>query len=129
MSETIANLAWLILFLPLAAAAAIALFTQRDARLSAGLSIGAAVLAFLASLVLWGALPHEKAGIEVKLLWLSVGGLNVDLGLHLDVLSLLMLLIVTGVGSAIHIYSFGYMNGDPGFSRYFASLSLFTFSM
>src|SRR5258707_6005179 len=40
-----------------------------------------------------------------------------------------MLLVVTGVGSAIHIYSLGYMKGDPGFSRYFACLSLFTFSM
>ncbi len=129
MSETIANLAWLTLFLPLAAAVAITLFTQRDARLSAGLSIGAVVLAFIASLVLWGALPHEKAGTELKLLWVAVGGFNVDLGLRLDVLSMLMLLIVTGVGSAIHIYSAGYMHGDPGFSRYFASLSLFTFSM
>ena len=40
-----------------------------------------------------------------------------------------MLLVVTGVGSAIHIYSLGYMKGDPGFSRYFACMSLFTFSM
>ena len=52
-----------------------------------------------------------------------------DFGLRFDPLSLLMLLIVTGVGSAIHIYSLGYMKGDPGFSRYFACLSLFTFSM
>ncbi|HEY9174721.1 MAG TPA: NADH-quinone oxidoreductase subunit L, partial [Verrucomicrobiae bacterium] len=50
-------------------------------------------------------------------------------GLKLDALSLMMLLIVTGVGSAIHIYSAGYMHGDPGWSRYFACLSLFTFSM
>src|SRR5690606_24774623 len=42
---------------------------------------------------------------------------------------LMMLLIVTGVGSAIHIYSYGYMHDDPGFSRFFACLSLFTFSM
>src|SRR5439155_15897592 len=41
----------------------------------------------------------------------------------------LMLLIVTGVGGAIHIYSYGYMREDRGFARYFASLSLFTFSM
>ena len=44
-------------------------------------------------------------------------------------LGLLMLLVVTGVGGAIHIYSWGYMRDDRGFSRYFAGLSLFTFSM
>ncbi len=55
--------------------------------------------------------------------------LHVDFGLRFDPLSLLMLLVVTGVGSAIHIYSWGYMHDDPGFSRFFACLSLFTFSM
>ena len=52
-----------------------------------------------------------------------------DFGLRFDPLSLMMLLVVTGVASAIHIYSCGYMNEDRGFSRYFACLSLFTFSM
>ena len=66
---------------------------------------------------------------ELSVNWLSIGELNVDFGLQLDALSLMMLLIVTGVGSAIHIYSFGYMHDDPGFSRFFACLSLFTFSM
>jgi NADH-quinone oxidoreductase subunit L len=129
MAETAANLAWLVLFLPLLAAVVITLFTQPRPQVSAGLSIGAIVLAFVASLVLFGVLPHEKNATELKVLWLSVGTLNVELGLRLDALSLLMLLVVTGVGSAIHIYSYGYMNGDRGFSRYFASLSLFTFSM
>ena len=61
--------------------------------------------------------------------WLAIGDLHVDFGLKLDALSLMMLLIVTGVGGAIHIYSFGYMHEDRGFSRFFACLSLFTFSM
>jgi NADH-quinone oxidoreductase subunit L len=60
---------------------------------------------------------------------LSVGNLHIDFGLRLDALSLLMLLIVTGVGGAIHIYSYGYMQEDRSVSRYFACLSLFTFSM
>jgi len=47
----------------------------------------------------------------------------------MDPLSLVMMLLVTGVASAIHIYSWGYMRDDKGFSRYFACLSLFTFSM
>jgi NADH-quinone oxidoreductase subunit L len=129
MVESIGNLAWLILFLPLGAAFAITLFTHRDQRLSAGLSIGAVVGAFLCSILLFAVMPHSRAGTELKLTWLSVGALNVDWGVRLDTLSLLMLLVVTGVGSAIHIYSFGYMGGDRGFSRYFASLSLFMFSM
>jgi NADH-quinone oxidoreductase subunit L len=129
MPDTVANLAWLVLALPLLAAVVITLFTHRNQRLSAGLSIGAIVLAFLCSLILFGTLSHRQTAIELKTTWLAVGALNVELGLRLDVLSLLMLLIVTGVGSAIHIYSFGYMGGDRGFSRYFASLSLFTFSM
>ena len=61
--------------------------------------------------------------------WLGIGDFNVEIGLRLDYLSLTMALIVTGVGSAIHIYSAGYMQGDRAYSRYFACLSLFTFSM
>jgi NADH-quinone oxidoreductase subunit L len=129
MFETVANLAWLILLLPLLAAVVITLFTQRDQQLSAGLSIGAIVISFLLSVVLLGSIPDERLGMELKLTWLSVGTLNVDFGLRLDTLSLLMLLVVTGVGGLIHIYSYGYMHSDRGFSRYFASLSLFTFSM
>jgi NADH-quinone oxidoreductase subunit L len=60
---------------------------------------------------------------------LSIGNLQVDFGLKLDALSLMMLLIVTGVGGAIHIYSFGYMHEDRSMARFFAFLSLFTFSM
>src|SRR5437016_14385880 len=73
-----------------------------------------------------GWLPEKR---ETLVTWLEVGDLQVDFGLRLDPLSLLMLLIVTGVGGAIHIYSWGYMGEDRGFSRYFAGLSLFTFSM
>src|SRR4029077_7517283 len=66
---------------------------------------------------------------EVSLRWLDLGSLRADFGLKLDSLSLMMLLIVTGVGGVIHIYSAGYLHGDAGYSRYFACLSLFTFSM
>ncbi|MCL4785835.1 MAG: NADH-quinone oxidoreductase subunit L [Verrucomicrobia bacterium] len=120
-------LPWLILFLPLLAAGIITLFTLRNKAVSATLSIGAICTGFVLTLALikfggWDAR-------ELSLNWLSIGSLNVDFGLKLDALSLMMLLIVTGVGSAIHIYSFGYMHDDPGFSRFFACLSLFTFSM
>ena len=129
MLETTANLAWFVLFLPCLAAVWITLFTQRNPRLSAGLSIGAIITAFLCSVLLFALLPHERPGLELKVTWLLVGPLQVDFGLRLDGLSLLMLLIVTGVGSTIQIYSYGYMHGDRGFSRYYAGLSLFCFSM
>ena len=120
-------LPWLILFLPLLAAGIITLFTLRNKAVSATLSIGAIVTGVVLTLVLikfggWGTR-------EFSVNWLDLGSLQVDFGLKLDALSLMMLLIVTGVGSAIHIYSYGYMHDDPAFSRFFACLSLFTFSM
>ena len=120
-------LPWLILFLPLLAAGIITLFTLHNKAVSATLSIGAIVTGFVLTLAVVKFGGWEARELSVN--WLSIGSLNVDFGLKLDALSLMMLLIVTGVGSAIHIYSYGYMHDDPGFSRFFACLSLFTFSM
>ncbi|HKD60209.1 MAG TPA: NADH-quinone oxidoreductase subunit L [Terracidiphilus sp.] len=61
--------------------------------------------------------------------WISLGALRVDFGSVLDPLSLVMLLIVTGVGLIIHVYSVGYMHDDEGYWRYFAYLNLFLFFM
>ena len=61
--------------------------------------------------------------------WLEAGSLRVDFAYRIDQLSLLMTMIVTGVGSLIHLYSIGYMKGDPGFWRFFAYLNLFIFAM
>src|SRR5512137_1700911 len=119
---------WIILFLPLLAAAVITLFTQHDRKLSAGLSVGAVVAGFLLSLV-YVKLNDWVPAHESSAAWLTLGELQIDFGLRLDPLSLLMMLIVTGVASAIHVYSWGYMNEDRGFPRFFACLSLFTFSM
>ncbi|MGA3283509.1 MAG: NADH-quinone oxidoreductase subunit L [Verrucomicrobiota bacterium] len=122
-------LPWLILFLPLLAAAGITLFTLKNRNVSAGLSIGAIVVGFILTIVFIVNNGWVPTPAELTTNWLSIGNLNVDFGLKLDRLSLMMMLIVTGVGSAIHIYSFGYMHADRGMSRYFACLSLFTFSM
>jgi NADH-quinone oxidoreductase subunit L len=122
-------LPWIILFLPLLAAGVITLFTLRSRTTSALLSIGAIVIGFVLTLSFIAANGFHPAVTEISTNWLSIGNLNVDFGLKLDALSLMMMLIVTGVGSAIHIYSFGYMSEDRGFSRFFACLSLFTFSM
>jgi NADH-quinone oxidoreductase subunit L len=61
--------------------------------------------------------------------WISVGTLHVDFSFVLDQLSLVMLLVITGVGFLIHVYSVGYMRGDKGYARYFCYLNLFLFFM
>jgi len=125
---TLSTLPWFILFLPLLAAGLITLFTHADRKLSAGLSIAAVVFGFILSL-LFIRVNGWHAAQELSTTWLAVGDLKVEFALRLDALSMLMMLLVTGVASAIHIYSWGYMREDPGFSRFFASLSFFTFSM
>src|SRR5258708_37328816 len=122
-------LPWFILFLPLAAAVVIALFTRADHKLSAGLSIGAVVGAFVLSVICVSWAGWTPAIRETACTWLEAGDLRIELGLRLDPLSLMMLLVVTGVAGLIHIYSWGYMAGDDVFGRFFACLSLFTFSM
>jgi NADH-quinone oxidoreductase subunit L len=124
----IALIPWLILFLPLAAAAAITLFFQRNGRLSAAISVGAVAVSFVLSAILLAKFLGGHVP-EMSLTWLQTGRLNIEFGMRVDLLSVLMLLVVCGVGAAIHIYSIGYMHGDPGFARFFASMSLFTFSM
>src|SRR5947199_837373 len=114
-------LLWLILFAPLAACAIITVFTRRNREASAGISIAAAIFAFILSLTFvvgiggWSPGPSESA-----LTWLDIGDLKIQFGLRLDGLSVLMMVVVSGVASAIHIYSWGYMRDDPGFSRFFA---------
>src|SRR5580658_7872189 len=61
--------------------------------------------------------------------WIALGPLHIDFSFALDQLSLVMLLVVTGVGFLIHIYSVGYMHSDPGYARYFSYLNLFLFFM
>ena len=123
-----ATLPWLILFLPLLSVVVITLFTLRSKTISSLISIGAIVTGFILTLVFIFANGfHVNA--ETSTSWLSIGRLQVDFGLKLDALSLMMLLIVTGVGGAIHIYSYGYMDEDKSKARFFAFMSLFTFSM
>jgi NADH-quinone oxidoreductase subunit L len=122
------NPVWIILFAPLVACAVITLFTQRWKMLSALISIAAIVTGFVISLQLFA--QHGNWQSPEPFQWLVISDLvKIEFGATVDRLSILMLLVVTGVGSAIHIYSLGYMKGDPGFSRFFACMSLFTFSM
>ncbi len=86
-------------------------------------SFGLSVMAFLET---WG---MEQPVVVELWRWFSVGSLKVPISLQLDQLSAIMLLVVTGIGLLIFIYSAGYMRGDGGYYRFFAYLSLFAFSM
>jgi len=119
---------WLILFLPLLSATVIALFTLRSKTVSSLISIGAVAAGFVMTCLFVNANGIHFSG-ETSVNWLTIGGLNVDFGLKLDALSMMMLFVVTGVGGLIHIYSYSYMDEDPSKARFFACLSLFTFSM
>src|SRR5205085_6800789 len=71
----------------------------------------------------------DQLVIRNYFVWIQAGGFHANFGLLLDHLSGLMILVVTGVGFLIHVYSIGYMQEDPGFYRFFAYLNLFMFSM
>ncbi len=91
-----------------------------------GLSFIIAVGAFFETL----ALPvDQRLNIVTLFQWIAVAGLNISFSYQVDQLSLVMSLIVTGVGFIIHVYSIGYMHGDKGFWRFFAYLNLFIFAM
>jgi NADH-quinone oxidoreductase subunit L len=122
------NLPWLILFLPLLSVVVITLFTLRSKAVSSLISIGAVAAGFVLTCLFVNANGIHYSG-ETSVNWLTIGGLNVDFGLKLDALSMMMLFVVTGVGGLIHIYSYSYMDEDAGKARFFAFLSLFTFSM
>jgi len=79
--------------------------------------------------VLLASRPASFPHVENYGTWITAGSFNVDLTLVLDQLSLIMLLVITGVGFLIHIYSVGYMHSDEGYWRYFAYLNLFLFFM
>lgn len=92
---------------------------------------GAVAVSFLISVGLFVQLLGDADLVfNLKLFtWLSVGGLNVNFAFLVDRLSVWMMLIITGVGTLIHIYSIGYMHDDEGFHKFFAYLNLFVFSM
>ena len=72
--------------------------------------------------------PHRPVIVSLWR-WLPVGPLQLDFAFQVDQLSAVMLLVITGVGSLIHLFSVGYMKSDPGYARYFAYLNLFVVFM
>src|SRR3982074_178292 len=124
----------LIVLLPLLAAAIAGLFCRiigdRPAQIvtCAALLIAAALSIFVFVRIGFG--PENAKLVVVKLFpWVDSGPLNVDWSLRVDTLTAVMLIVVTGVSSMVHVYSVGYMVEDPGIPRFMAYLSLFTFFM
>jgi NADH-quinone oxidoreductase subunit L len=122
-------LMWLVPALPLAGAAANLFFGRRLGRRSGVVTSVAVGGAFVVSLfLLFGLLGHDSGDrlfVQHLWSWVPVGTLNVGVDLRIDPLSMVMILVVTGVSTLIHIYSIGYMKGDPREPRFFAELNLF----
>jgi NADH-quinone oxidoreductase subunit L len=125
---------WPIIAFPLAGVALNLLVGDRLGRRGVNwLACGSVFLAFLSALndVLALARHPESARVlgETLWTWMRVGDFRVDVGLQLDPLSAVMVLVVTGVGFLIHVYSTGYMAHDPSFRRFFLYLNLFMVAM
>ena len=125
------NLAWLLLLAPLVASIAILLRWYRDPGAAIFASVASASVCFIiAVLVAAGWLTEPQPWTWISLPGAANSpGVNIEVGMIFDPLSKGMLLIVTGVGLLVHIFSIGYMKGDPGKGRFFGGLSIFMFSM
>ena len=125
---------WFILISPLVGFVLLSWFGNGMSRKSAGLlgcgSVGVSFLITLGALVgfLLGG-ENEKGGTSTLYNWVTAGSFSLNMSILVDPLSVFMLLIITGVGFVIHVYSIGYMEKDPEFSRFFSYMNFFIFSM
>lgn len=127
------TLAWLILWIPFLIATGIFFCLLARPRLAGWLSTAGMFTCFVLALLLLLQV-QKNAGVygwtlESSVRWILLPDVLIEFGLLVNRLSLLMLLVVTGVSSLIFLYSIAYMKEEPGFARYFAYLSFFTFSM
>lgn len=124
---------WLLIALPLAGAAILLLSGRRSDRWGHLLGTAAAVASFVCAALLFTDMlsrDGENRTVHESLFsWVPAGELRVDFGLQLDQLSMCFVLLITGVGSLIHVYSIGYMAEDPGRRRFFGYLNLFLAAM
>jgi NADH-quinone oxidoreductase subunit L len=125
---------WIIPLLPLAGAAVNGLLGKRFPKAVVNaIALGATASAFAYALyvaIQFMGLPADQIPhIERYATWMTAGAFTAEFGIYLDQLSLVMLLVVTGVGFLIHIYSVGYMEHEGGYYRYFAYLNIFMFFM
>ena len=126
------NLIILLLFSPLIGFLINGLFGKwlRNAeKLSGWIACLAVLVSLICSVIVF---THVKGGAELNQTlygWIAGESFAFTIGFHVDSLTAVMLLIITGIGFLIHVYSIGYMHGDTGYTRYFAYLNLFVFAM
>jgi NADH-quinone oxidoreductase subunit L len=124
------GLAWLIPVVPLVGFLVVLAMTKRLRERAAGVAIAASAVSFVLALAVFVQVLGEPAThIRSMPTWIQAGPLEVTFALLVDQLTAVMLLVVTGVGLLVHIYSLGYMHGDARFERFFAYLNLFLASM
>jgi NADH-quinone oxidoreductase subunit L len=125
---------WIIPVLPLAGAAANGIFGRNWSKGTVTtVALSSTTLAFAVALEAvreFLSLPADQIPwIKSYFTWITAGTFRADFALQVDQLTVIMLLVVTGVGWLIHIYSSGYMHDDPGYRRFFSYLNLFMFFM
>jgi len=122
-------LGWIVL-LPLLGAAVNGLLGVRLPRpLVSAIGVGTVAASFVMSVMTFFAVKENGIVSSHLWTWIPIGDLSIELTFMADPLSAAMLLLVTGVGLLIHVYSTGYMHGDPSYHRFFSYLNLFVFSM
>jgi NADH-quinone oxidoreductase subunit L len=127
------HFAWLIPALPLIGFLFSILFGKRVPKsIVASVASVAILVPFLLTVAIFIPFASSPDSEAIRILlgeWIHIGKLSVNYSFQLDQLSLMMMLVITGVGFLIHVYSVGYMHDDPGFHRFFAYLNLFIFFM
>jgi NADH-quinone oxidoreductase subunit L len=123
---------WLLPAIPLASAAVLLLLGKRADRWGHWLGVLSVATSFVLGLTYFFTLRglENRSGVELKLWdYIGVGDFKVDLGLLFDPLSAMFVLLITGVGSLIHLYAVGYMDHDPGRRKFFGYFNLFVAAM
>src|SRR6266481_3614309 len=123
------RLVWLIPLFPLVGALVNALFGRRTGHLAHWIAVPALGLGFITSCFVFARVLHGETYVGQLFPWINAGSFTTAVAVQVDQLTAIMLLVVTGVGFLIHLYSAGYMHDDPSFARFFTYLNLFVFSM
>ncbi len=125
--------AWLIPLLPAVSFVIIGMVTRSYGKLSAAIAVAMSTISFLLALGVAQAVVDGNISVEVPFIqqvsWFHIASVNITMGVLIDPLTAMMLMVVTTVSLLVQIYSCGYMQGDPGYGRFFAFLSLFAGSM
>jgi NADH-quinone oxidoreductase subunit L len=123
------RLVWLVPLFPLVGTLVNALFGRAIGHRAHWIAVPALGLSFLVSCGIFARVLHGETYVGELFPWIAAGAFKTAILVQVDQLSAVMLLIVTGVGFLIHLYSAGYMHDDPGYARFFTYLNLFIFSM